>query len=361
MIDVVVTTISHGHFLERWARKMGQRDDVRLVVIPDVSTPDLSGVVADITRRYGVTVECPDPDEQVAFLRKVGCSGSFIPWRSDNRRNVGFLLSWRDGVDVMVSVDDDNFPQDANWFNAHELVIGQIPRTRVISASGGWLNTMQMLACKPPGTFWPRGYPFSARQPAELTESSAMATVTINQGLWLGDPDIDAVTRLGAHPVAWSKPRQSCVLAKDTWTPVDSQNTAIHRDVIPAYWFTRMPAWGGRMGDIFSGYFAQACAKHLGHSVRVGTPLVTQERNKHDLLKDLSLEFPFYRLLEELLAWLPGIQLDGSTYRDAYESLSHALQEFAENLQDEREQGFLHQMAYRMRYWLRLCDEIGRQ
>lgn len=27
-----------------------------------------------------------------------------------------------------------------------------------------------------------------------------------------------------------------------------------------------------RYADIFSGYFVQACAKHLGHAVRFGTP-----------------------------------------------------------------------------------------
>jgi hypothetical protein len=114
------------------------------------------------------------------------------------------------------------------------------------------------------------------------------------------------------------------------------------------------------MGDIFQGYFAQACARHLGHSVRVGTPMVTQVRNPHDLLADLELEFPFCRLLEQLLAWLPTAALEGSTYAATYESLSHALHEAAEDFTG-REQGYLHQLAYRMRYWLGLVNEIGRQ
>jgi hypothetical protein len=33
-----------------------------------------------------------------------------------------------------------------------------------------------------------------------------------------------------------------------------------------------------RDGDIFSGYFVQTCARHLGYSIRVGTPLSNHKK-----------------------------------------------------------------------------------
>ena len=31
-----------------------------------------------------------------------------FPRDTDHRRNIGYLMAWRDGADIMISVDDDN-------------------------------------------------------------------------------------------------------------------------------------------------------------------------------------------------------------------------------------------------------------
>ena len=57
-------------------------------------------------------------------------------------------------------------------------------------------------------------------------------------GLWLGDPDIDAVTRL-ALPVRslGLKSNQQVMLGKNCYMPINTQNTAVHRDAMPAFYF----------------------------------------------------------------------------------------------------------------------------
>jgi Reversibly glycosylated polypeptide len=366
-IDVIVTTINDGSFLHKWnpvIKACGNENRVHLIVIPDKKTPaKIFSAVTDL-QRDGISVTCPDLEQQEIFLSRLGEPLDFIPYNSDNRRNIGFLMSMCGDADMMISVDDDNFPVNGNYFREHEVVHRAPEKQFGLTSSTGWLNNCRMLNAHP-APIWPRGFPYFARKPAVLRETWETADVSINAGLWLGDPDIDAITRLGAAPCVTGLQGMSTVLAPGTWCPVNSQNTALRREVIPAYYFARMGhSINGyrinRLGDIFSGYFAEACAKHLGHTVQFGKPLVNQDRNDHDLLTDLENEFPAIRMLDQLLDWLPEAKLEGSTYRDTYESLSHGLDGIAETFNDS-ECGFLHRMAYHMRVWLKLCDQIGKE
>jgi hypothetical protein len=52
--------------------------------------------------------------------------------------------------------------------------------------------------------------------------------------MWLGDPDIDAMARLCLMLNATAYTRSdSYALAPDTWSPFNSQNTAVRREVRP--------------------------------------------------------------------------------------------------------------------------------
>jgi hypothetical protein len=118
-----------------------------------------------------------------------------------------------------------------------------------------------------------------------------------------------------------------------------------------------------RFGDIFSGYFVQACAKHLGHAVRFGDPVTRHERNRHVLLDDLTKELPGILVLEHLVEWLRTCRLEGSSYADAYGALSQALEAFAEQLdpaiRSTEVKGFLHDTAETMRRWLDLLSRAA--
>ena len=130
--------------------------------------------------------------------------------------------------------------------------------------------------------------------------------------LWLQDPDMDALSWLSGPVHATSFRGESVVLSPPTWSPVNSQNTALHRDVIPSYYFLRMgaPLSGMRIdsyGDIFSGYFSQACARKLGDSVRVGTPNATHARDSRNYSRDATQELACICVLEDLLRSLQGV------------------------------------------------------
>jgi hypothetical protein len=117
-----------------------------------------------------------------------------------------------------------------------------------------------------------------------------------------------------------------------------------------------------RYGDIFSGYFAVACAKQMGGYVRAGTPVADHRRNTHNYMKDATNEWACILTLEDVLPWLVETHLHGTSYRECFLSLSHAIEDGVETftgpLWTDVTRGYFHQMAYHMRVWLKACGAI---
>lgn len=317
---------------------------VAVYLIPDRKTPRQ-------TLPAGVTVL--SLAEQEAFLKRVGFPAAEIPMDSDNRRNVGYLKALTDGCDFLVSIDDDNWcPTDEDFIGKHAVVLqdrqdrndGSCSRT-----DSRWYNNCRMIG-NPKA--YPRGFPYFSRRlgTAEMEHATRESfPVRINAGLWTGDPDVDAATWLTA-PFRARYPRRNIVLARDTWCPVNSQNTAVARAAVTAYYFVRMDPLGDRFGDIFQGYFAQACTKALGFSVRFGSPAAAHIRNAHDYLKDAQAELPAIRLLEDLLPRLLEWNIDGGDFHSAYAALASYLRELPEP--------FYRDTARRMILWADACRRI---
>jgi hypothetical protein len=190
----------------------------------------------------------------------------------------------------------------------------------------------------------------------------------LNAGLWLDDPDVDAVGRLSDRPKALRYRGRPFALGPDTWSPINTQNTALSRPAMAAYYYVRMGfAIEGlkidRYGDILSGYFVQKCARHLGESVRLGDPICDHRRTPHNLFKDLYHELAGMVLVEELLPWLVELKLTGGSYRDAYACLSDELASAAPRFRgfvfDQGGRDFLADTARHMRTWLRTVEKLG--
>ncbi|HEY1221471.1 MAG: hypothetical protein ABSE42_05855 [Bryobacteraceae bacterium] len=369
---LVLTTIFDPVILDAYRRnfeRYGHLEELDVIVIPDRKTPPAAFETCSRLARQGLNVVCPALEEQEAFLKRVGLPSGFIPYNLDNRRNVGFLMAWERGSDFLISIDDDNFcSDDEDYFAAHAGVLFGREAHLIAGSDSRFLNICDLLQISVPSVY-ARGYPYFARHESSAPRTRAgAADVMINAGLWLQDPDVDAMTWLQLHPTVTGFMNQSVVLDAGTWSPVNSQNTAVRRDVLPAYYFIRMgyPLHGSkvdRYGDIFSGYFALACAKHLGGSARFGTPIADHRRNSHNYLKDAAAELPAILLLEDILTWLIDTPLCGSTGLEAYLSLSHLLEEAVEKFQGQvwtdSSRGFVHQMAHLMRVWIAACRVAG--
>jgi hypothetical protein len=145
--------------------------------------------------------------------------------------------------------------------------------------------------------------------------------VAVNAGLWLDDPDIDAMTRL-ERPIVVRGMRggapERFALQPGTWSPFNSQNTALLREVIPAYFVSPCV---GRYDDIWPSYLVVRIAEHLGDVIAFGQPLMRQKRNEHNLWKDLDNERVGSLLTDGLCAALRNIPLQGATYHQCYGEL----------------------------------------
>src|SRR5205807_3469134 len=137
--------------------------------------------------------------------------------------------------DFLISIDDDNYClDDEDFFDAHCSVMHKPRRYEVASSATGFVNVCDLLEFETTGTVYPRGYPYFARHQADSPRMrSAETDVTINAGLWLKDPDVDAITWLGLNPHVRSFRNSSIVLDSSCWSPVNSQNTALRAELIP--------------------------------------------------------------------------------------------------------------------------------
>ena len=257
-------------------------------------------------------------------------------------------MALEDGAEVIVSIDDDNYcDDDYDFIGEHAASMSKYPRAR--STTGGWYNNCWLL--QNVERSFARGFPYFARKDQFFTQEIIQQTeVKINAGMWLGDPDFDAMTWT-QKPCTATATKGSAILAADTWCPINSQNTAVHRDLMSAYYFIRMIPPNDRFGDIFQGYFALKVAKHMGWTARFGSPVVTHRRNSHVYLKDVQKEIEPILLLEELLPKLIEHKLTGTTVHEAYLSLA----DFVES----QDTDFYRGTARLMRQWAETCRRIN--
>ncbi len=379
--DIVVTTIFEPAWLEGYLRNLrahGRMDSTTLRIICDRKTPDSVYAAARDAAAQGFAIDCPTLEEQQAYLERLAAPAELVPWNTDNRRNIGFLRALESGADVLISIDDDNYcPEDVDFVGEHGVVgAAAAPETVSRVASGApWFNICELIDFGGAAPVYARGFPYRARVAEATAALSTLeapparggARIAVNAGLWLDDPDVDALTRLTLAPQGRAARPESVLLGPQTWSPINTQNTAMLREAIPAYYYVRMgfPLQGmriDRFGDILSGYFLQAVAKHLGDGIRIGSPVAAHRRSPHDLFKDLYHELAGVVLIEELVPWLRELTLEGDDYATTYASLAQALEDGAERFRgfvwDEGGRDFLRETAGCMRDWLALVARI---
>jgi hypothetical protein len=263
-------------------RKFGS--EVRFFVAGDVNTP--SEVNAFCSELSNCVYLAPTDQE------KWKCS-ELIGWRSIQRRNIALLeaLAW--GAEVIVSCDNDNLPIDEDYFRYFNEVLD--PEQKFIchqpfnglrvSSPTGWFDVGTLLDPIAPH----RGFPISVKSEVEFTHALD-AKIGVAAGICLGDPDTSAFYRIANHPTVHrvSEVLQAGIVVDlKTWTVFNSQATAIIREFAPAW-----AMWCGvsRYDDILASLVVQRVMRDRGYHVHFGKPFVLQQRNEHDLTKDLAGE-----------------------------------------------------------------------
>lgn len=335
-VAIVTTTIFVPKALDAYAEnaRAHGHDDVFFVVTADKKTPaECREYCEGLQQRHGYPVHFMGVPEQEAWLEDYPELRCNTPWNCIQRRNISFLVAYEQGCDVMCTIDDDNYvvDQSADYIGHHlkcgdvcelEGLVDATPATE--GGLNGYVNVCTYLTEKRDQIFYHRGYPMGARwREGEAVASVGQVTgkVMVNAGLWLQDPDVDALTRLLQQIDATGYPRaDNFVLANgsQSWSPFNSQNTAVAREVLEAYF---MCPCVGRMDDIWPSYFVRKIMDHLGHYVSYGLPMVNQERNPHDYYVDFDNERTGHQLTDQYCTALKEAQLTGTTYWDCLNEL----------------------------------------
>jgi hypothetical protein len=285
-IALCTTTIHVPHAL-KLMRKCSP--DVRFFVAMDKNTPkeafDFCGKLEN-TRHYFYG----DGDWKCSEIIGMGTLA---------RRNIAFLEALKWGADVIYSWDNDNLPTDNNHF----LMIGKVlswaayrpPQNgyytqfngiKVTGLHDAWFDPGKLLIPATRHRGIPRNKVDVGCEALPVTD----AKIGVAAGLVIGDPDIDATTRMELRPYVGGVHllgQVGIVVDPHTWTVFNSQNTAVIRELIPA-WFM-MPGVG-RHDDIYASLIVQRVARERDYHVHFGPPITYQERNKHDLMKDMRAE-----------------------------------------------------------------------
>ena len=266
--------------------------DWELVVAGDRKTP------RDYRLERGIYIP---PEEQEKYDPALS---EAIGWNCIQRRNFAFLWARDMKADIIALVDDDNIPLKG-W--GEDLLVGREVEVDYYETD---LPVFDPIGATNHGHLWHRGFPLQLVSRRDYSRKSRKRVrVDIQADFWNGIRTVDAICRIEHAPECTFDPA-SFPMAANQIGPFDSQNTFITAAVLKDYFvFPHV----GRMDDIWPGYYVQA----KGFKVAYNKASVYQERNEHDLIRDMRGEYIGYennlKLLEDIKrnpesiqAYVPG-------------------------------------------------------
>ena len=312
---LITTTIYVPEILRRY-RTLGP--DVSFFIAGDRKTPhDKVRALAD---ELGNAVYLSDEDQEKLAYK----SSEIIGWNKIMRRDIALLEAIRSGADMIVTIDDDNVPLATDYFECFERVLGKPYDGVLMSAKEGWVNAGAFL--QPP--VYHRGFPYEYRHMdlGVRVSGATGAKVGVAAGLWLGDPDIDAMERLTNRPLVTDVARVASdgfVVDPQNYAPFNSQNTAYLAELAP---LMMVLVGVGRYDDIFASYLAERVMRESGHHLFFGPPLVYQERNEQNLWKNLRDEIFGMESTLEFIRDLDDAEVSGKDVIEDLEAIYRQLE-----------------------------------
>ncbi|OGN10534.1 MAG: hypothetical protein A3J46_00765 [Candidatus Yanofskybacteria bacterium RIFCSPHIGHO2_02_FULL_41_11] len=370
---IVITTIFHPLILDELFDNISKHDhldETKIWIVGDKKTPGSVGEFAKRISSKGLETIYVDVATQEEWGKEYTDFYRCFPYNTQSRRGVGFPWVLQDGCEILILIDDDNFPTGDDFIGGHANT-GKIWNGQMISEPVGFHNVCEYLEFEPSRHVFTRGFPFHLRDtrnnPVRKTEKPVRIGATA--GLWLSAPDVDATTWLnGRISGVKYKGEPTNVLHQDTWAPINTQNTSILRELIPA--FVPVPmGWdvpGGKIdwyNDIWGGYFFQALTQGMPYNVAFGRPLVDHRRNPHEYINDLRQEFWGIILTD----WL--VNLLKADFRPISLNILDRLGELADFLEEKTDmsmpawtpaemKSFMKNISGTMRQWSKVCEKI---
>lgn len=248
------------------------------------------------------------PDSNVAHYswedidRELGRDSWIVPRCTDCIRSFGFYKAYQLRPDMIVTLDDDCYPDTERFLNEHYT------RLNSIACSEAWASTGDGLR--------PRGIPYE-----RINRELACA---VNHGLWTNQPDYDAITQVFNKRLGGKFEPADRVIPRGMYFPMCGMNLAWRPEFTVAMYFLLMgKGWPyDRFGDIWCGLLLKKLCDHLGYGIRSGRPFI-EHRRASSQWTNLEKEQPGYETNESLWQCIDAIQLSKGTLVSAYRQLSY--------------------------------------
>jgi hypothetical protein len=342
MKKVAIITTSIGdkktfqNFFNAYSKVDTKSYNSKLFVIGDLNSPKIDFNILPEFQRFikqGFDFEYVSAESQESLMDSKSYLEDLIPWKRIQRRNIGYFLAHKQNFNYIIAVDDDNLPLSTDFISSHiNNLEGEISQEVVeVISNDQWFNPCSFLESH----IVHRGFPLNKRYSSpQITKRQREADekIIVSAGFWEGDPDIDALTRLEGNPKntyieSLSKVTNFCI-GKNVRAPFNSQNTSFGVDVVPAIFLSSK---NGRYDDIWASYFLKSILQVNRGLVSYGNPIVRQERNDHDLIRDLENELYGMRnteaFVDELFSFTKSNkkELQGLNYLEATKLISNQL------------------------------------
>lgn len=274
---IVTTTINSPTEATVKFAEISQNNGWKFIIVGDTKTPHQA--YYDLTKTYSNCTYL-DPDQQQHLYADLS---NILGWKTIQRRNIGFVHAFKQGAEILATIDDDNIPH-SNWGQAvhiyQETICDYYVTDNLV------FDPLSVTNCN---YLWHRGVPIQLiPQKNNVTYAGKIKRkVLIQADLWDGDPDIDAIARLTHMPLIKLNVIQP--YCSNKISPFNSQNTFLAREVIPH--FPVLP-YVGRMDDIWASYYVQTI---FNQNLIYSPATVYQDRNKQDLITNLEKEVIGYR------------------------------------------------------------------
>jgi len=248
----------------------------------------------------------------------LGKDSWIIPRRTDCVRSFGYWLAWTKGADIVITLDDDCYPENANFFDEHLRLLSE------------------------PISLWESTMPFRVRGMPYIEDGKR--EVVLNHGVWSKIPDLDGVSHLANLNLRSNPAIESRVMR--TWFPMCGMNLAFKREIIPLMYFLLMGKdWPyDRWGDIWCGLFAQKIIRHLGLGIRSGMPSVIHDKASN-VFANIRKEASGYEINESLWRAIDSVSLTARSPIQCY-------WEILENLS----MGMFFKIDFKNGYWKKLIE-----
>ena len=205
-IAIITTTINIPLFLNGICNSIKKNkslntSELSIIVVGDKKTPSGAKIFCNnLKKKTGININYFDVKFQDNFFKKKYPKlYKIFPYNDAVRKLLGSIFLFDNLPDKVIYIDDDNYCSSKINFIDDFKIVGEQYSGFAIDSKNRWPNIYNSFVEKNNIPLYPRGFPWKYRNNDSFLYKRKIikkTKVVANCGFILGDPDIDAVSRL---------------------------------------------------------------------------------------------------------------------------------------------------------------------